>query len=225
MNYYARMTTKVNPEPVMLVFDSMWERHDAIDKARHVGAAVVECYANEVKKAERSDAVKVKTWTKFIRSDSDYDFGYPIKYCPECARQTHHIDEDTCGACEERLYSLRIWVLPRQAFTDTGMLDSDDGFRMEKNYDVVKAEPIRLDTLQIEDGVAHLVGLMIKSKAHQLKSNVHAIVSHDIIERVKDEIVKHTLSDLNLKEIRWYYVVDGGYLRYFHVQIPPHWEV
>ena len=223
MNYYARMTTKVNPEPVMLVFDSTWHRHDAIDKARHVGAAVVECYANEVKKAERSDAVKVQTWTKFIKGG--YDFGYPIKYCSECARETHHIDEDTCGACEERLYSLRIWVLPRQAFTASKMLDSDDGFRMEKNYDVVKAEPIRLDTLQIEDGVAHLVGFMNQAKAKQLKSNIHAIVSHDIIESVKDEIVNNSPSDLNLKEIRWYYVVDGGYLRYFPVQIPPHWEV
>ena len=223
MNYYARMTTKVNTEPVMLVFDSMWHRSDAIEKARNVGAVVVEYYANEVKKAERSDAVKVQTWTNFIKGD--YDFGYPIEYCPDCSKVTHHTEEGSCCFCEERIYSLHIWVLPRQAFTKTKMLDSDDGFRKEKNYDVVKAEPIRLDTLQIEDGVAHLVGFMNQAKAKQLKSNIHAFVSHDIIERVKDEIVKHTLSELNIHEIRWYYVVDSGYLRYFHVQIPPHWEV
>ena len=217
MPFYASMNTR-KEENVILRFRGKWDYEMAEQNARKVCATIFNESANDLSKTQKDNAIDIDTWYRFL---DDYDFGGPIKKCEVCNDKTLHNEHDNCVLCEERVYQLHIWVEPRQEYDDFYDLhQADDRWRYNMR-DGFKRETVSVDN------VHQLLNLMDQAATHSLQSTIHAIVTHDIMEdeRIVNLIKQKSMSDLNIYEIRWYYVkTERGVLEYFVAKIPPHWS-
>ena len=218
MPFYAAMNTR-EEKNVILRMRGKWIYETACRDAHHLCATVWDVSAKDLSKTQKDNAIDVESWYDF---EKEYDFGGTVQKCEVCSDNTLHNEQDNCVLCEERIYKLHIWVEPRQEYDERYNLreatEESWRFKMRAGF---KREIVSVDN------VHQLLNLMDQAATHSLQSTIHAIVTHDIMEdeRIVNLIKQKSMGDLNIYEIRWYYVrTEQGVLEYFVAKIPPHWS-
>ena len=221
MPIYVKMKDRVNEDDVVILKTSgKYELHWLDDQGENVGKWFNHIYATDLTKEQKANAVDVTSTWRFF---DDYDFGGEIKPCQICRCKVLH-REDGCIRCAERVYKLHIWVKPNQShyYPNTFKTIHGDGsdFKSEKSDGAYNPLIAECDTPE------SLLCLIDAAQNNKLTHSVHAMTTCGVMDdtRVRGMITDHSLSDLGVYEIRWYYVTqEKGILHFINTIHPPHW--
>ena len=218
MPVYVRMQDRTTNEEVLLKVRGTYDVELLSSDGINVNKYFNRVYATELSNEQKANAIQVDNKWRFIE---DYDFGGEVMTCLVCQTKVLHVDGN-CIRCNERTYQLHIWVKPVHKHYSTNAFTAvtDYDFKYEKSKFAYNPLIAECDTPE------SLLGVIEQSRNRSLTHSVHAMTTCKVMDdtRVRGMITDIGLKDLNVYELRWYYVRDeGGLLHHIETTLPPHW--
>ena len=218
MPVYVKMQDKDTQDEVLLkvrgTYDVERLNHDGINVNKYFNRV----YATELSNEQKANAIEVDNTWNFLK---EYDFGGVFKLCDICQTNVLH-KENGCIRCAERTYGLSIWVKPYVKYYESDTFKDVDSYDFKYEKSKFSYNPLIAEC----DNAESLLGLIDMSQKKMLTHSVHAMTTCEVMDdtRVRGMITDIGLEDLNIRELRWYYVrSENGMLEYIETAYPPHW--